>query len=198
MLQTLIRLWIRSVLPPVSPDCTSKERASCTQLSLRHLRETGHKCCCRPWSPNRCCWSGRVRKELKVRSGGSRCRFVVRIGSGLLGSERFDSGPGADLSQSRILSVCVGNNNRRDRLDLAQLYLDDTARCSEAAPLLSSGIPCCGIGAMNAVLVRGQGTLAQGPEVSGPGADARSQTESAVNCDLGKCCDSMPLGRQRS
>ena len=36
---------------------------------------------------------------------------------------------------------------------------------------------------MNAVLVRGQGTLAEGPEVCGPGADVRSQAERTVNCD---------------
>ena len=31
--------------------------------------------------------------------------------------------------------------------------------------MLSSGIPCFGLGAMDAVLVRGQGALAEGPEV---------------------------------
>ena len=58
--------------------------------------------------------------------------------------------------------------------------LDDTARCCEATPLLSSGILCCGVGAMNAVLVREQGTLAKGQEVFEPGADAWSQTERTI------------------
>ena len=79
------------------------------------------------------------------------------VGVGLLaiGSQRFDSG-GRFGPVTHASSVCVLVITIAEIVWTTPRYLDDTARCCEATPLLSSGIPCCGT--TNAVLVRGQGT----------------------------------------